>query len=39
MNVAGVPGTEYAPAFRLSLVFMSALAVALLAFFRWKRWI
>jgi zinc transporter len=39
MNVAGVPGTEYAFAFAISVAGMVVIAIALLAVFRWKRWI
>jgi len=39
MNVAGVPGVDYAPAFTISVGAMGAIAVGLLVYFRWRRWI
>ncbi len=39
MNVAGVPGTEYSPAFMISVGLMSAIGIAMIGYFRWKRWI
>ena len=39
MNVAGLPGIDYAPAFWVSLVLMAAIAGGLLVYFRFKRWI
>lgn len=39
MNVAGLPGLDYAPAFGISVGIMGAIAVALLVYFRVKRWI
>jgi zinc transporter len=39
MNVAGLPGLEYPPAFAISVAIMVGVAVALLAYFRFKRWI
>lgn len=39
MNVAGLPGLDYAPAFAISLGVMGVIAVGLLAYFRFKRWI
>ena len=39
MNVAGLPGTDNPAAFLLSLLIMGALGVALVLFFRWRKWI
>ncbi|MGW8370226.1 MAG: zinc transporter ZntB [Gammaproteobacteria bacterium] len=39
MNVAGVPGLDYGPAFWISVAFMTAIAAALLVYFRAKHWI
>ena len=39
MNVSGLPGTEAPNAFFNSLILMGLLGVALVAFFKWKRWI
>lgn len=39
MNVAGLPGLDYGPAFWISVAFMAAIAAGLLAYFRFKRWI
>ncbi|MDH3419132.1 MAG: zinc transporter ZntB [Gammaproteobacteria bacterium] len=39
MNVAGLPGTETPYAFFISLTVMGLLGIALVVFFRWKRWI
>jgi zinc transporter len=39
MNVAGMPGTDYPPAFWLSFGAMGAIAAGLLIWFRLKRWI
>lgn len=39
MNVAGLPGTTTPTAFAISLAVMGGLALALVAFFRFKRWI
>jgi len=39
MNVAGLPGTTDSSAFVVSLVVMGLLGVALVLFFRWKKWI
>jgi len=39
MNVAGLPGVDYAPAFMISVGCMGAIAAALLTYFRWRRWI
>jgi zinc transporter len=39
MNVAGLPGLEYLPAFAISVGIMLGVAVALLVYFRFKRWI
>jgi zinc transporter len=39
MNVAGLPGLHYPPAFAISLGMMVCIAAALLIYFRLKRWI
>jgi zinc transporter len=39
MNVAGVPGIDYGPAFWVSVAIMGAIAAMLLVYFRKKRWI
>jgi zinc transporter len=39
MNVAGVPGLDYGPAFWISVGFMTVIAIALLSYFRFRRWI
>ncbi|MBT8107039.1 MAG: zinc transporter ZntB [Gammaproteobacteria bacterium] len=39
MNVGGLPGLESPNGFLWSVVVMIAAAVALLVFFRWKRWL
>jgi zinc transporter len=39
MNVGGLPGLENPNGFLWSVVVMIAAAVALLVFFRWKRWL
>lgn len=39
MNVAGLPGLHYPPAFGISLGIMVCIAIALLIYFRIKRWI
>lgn len=39
MNVAGLPGTDEPAGFLYSILIMIGLGAALLAFFRWKRWI
>lgn len=39
MNVSGLPGTEAPNAFFNSLILMGLLGVALVAFFKWKKWI
>jgi zinc transporter len=39
MNVAGLPGLDYKPAFAISLGLMCVIAAALLVYFRIKRWI
>lgn len=39
MNVAGLPGTNTPWAFLVSLAIMAGLGVALVAFFKWKKWI
>ncbi|MDX1561527.1 MAG: zinc transporter ZntB, partial [Gammaproteobacteria bacterium] len=39
MNVAGLPGVEYNPAFWISIGIMGAIATAMLVYFRYKRWI
>ena len=39
MNVAGLPGTERPDAFVVSVIAMGALGIALVLFFKWKRWI
>jgi zinc transporter len=39
MNVAGLPGTEDPIAFAVSAIAMGVLAAALIAVFKWKKWI
>jgi zinc transporter len=39
MNVGGLPGLESPRGFLGSVVIMIAAAVALLFFFRWKKWL
>lgn len=39
MNVAGLPGLDYGPAFWIAVSFMAAIAAGLLGYFRFKRWI
>ena len=39
MNVGGLPGVDSPSGFSLSLVVMLIAGVALLAFFRWKKWL
>jgi zinc transporter len=39
MNVAGLPGTDEPSGFLYSILIMIGLGAALLAYFRWKRWI
>ena len=39
MNVAGLPGTENPGSFAYAVVLMTALGIALLFFFKWKKWI
>ncbi|MDX1509237.1 MAG: CorA family divalent cation transporter, partial [Woeseiaceae bacterium] len=39
MNVGGLPGVDSAAGFAASVVVMVVLGVALLAFFRWKKWL
>lgn len=39
MNVSGLPGTEAPNAFFNSLILMGLLGIALVAFFKWKKWI
>jgi zinc transporter len=39
MNVAGLPGTVSPNGFMISMVVMVALGIALVGFFRWKKWI
>lgn len=39
MNVAGLPGTDDPNAFGVSLLVMGGCAVALLGYFRWRKWI
>lgn len=39
MNVAGLPGTEAPAAFAISLAVMGGCALAMLAYFRWRKWI
>jgi zinc transporter len=39
MNVAGLPGTVNPNGFLISAVIMVGLGVALIAYFRWKKWI
>lgn len=39
MNVAGLPGTDDPSAFAISALFMAITAAAILAVFRWKRWL
>lgn len=39
MNVAGLPGTESPTGFFYSMIIMLGLGAALVAVFRWKRWI
>jgi zinc transporter len=39
MNVGGLPGIDYAPAFAISVVTMVGVALGLIAFFKWKKWI
>jgi zinc transporter len=38
MNVGGLPGLESPSGFKVSVITMLLAAVALLLFFRWKRW-
>jgi zinc transporter len=39
MNVAGLPGVENPNGFLISAVTMVVLGIALVAYFKWKRWI
>ncbi len=39
MNVGGLPGLDSPQGFTASLIVMAAAGVALLVFFRWKRWL
>lgn len=39
MNVAGLPGTQEPASFFVALVTMVVLGVALVAFFKWRKWI
>jgi zinc transporter len=39
MNVAGLPGTNNPNGFLISAVIMVGLGIALVAYFRWKKWI
>ncbi len=39
MNVAGLPGTENPDGFFFSAVIMIALGVALVGYFKWRKWI
>jgi zinc transporter len=39
MNVAGLPGVENPHGFLISAVIMVVLGIALVAYFKWKRWI
>jgi zinc transporter len=39
MNVSGLPGSEEPSAFLNSLILMGVLGVALVLFFKWKKWI
>lgn len=39
MNVAGLPGTANPNGFIISAILMAVLGVALVALFRWKRWL
>jgi Mg2+ and Co2+ transporter CorA len=39
MNVAGLPGTANPNGFIISAIIMVVLGVALVALFRWKRWL
>ncbi len=38
MNVAGLPGLEYPNAFNILTGSMLVLAIALVAYMRWKKW-
>ncbi len=39
MNVAGLPGTVNPDAFLISAVVMVVLGIALVAYFKWRKWI
>ncbi len=39
MNVAGLPGTENPAGFTISAAVMISVGIALVVFFRWKKWI
>jgi zinc transporter len=39
MNVAGLPGVNYAPAFWISIGIMAGIGALMLLYFRFKRWI
>lgn len=39
MNVGGLPGLDNPLGFAVSIVIMTAAAIVLLLFFRWKRWL
>jgi zinc transporter len=39
MNVAGLPGTDDPNGFRISAAVMISLGVALIGFFKWRRWL
>lgn len=39
MNVAGLPGTENPGSFAYTVIWMIALGICLIIYFRWKKWI
>ena len=39
MNVAGLPGTEDSNGFGYSIIIMVILGIALVGYFRWRKWL